>query len=204
MKSGITTPKEERDIWDSKVNENVAYEVWNESNPVKWESMAFHCAAKIVKNIKGAKNVLEIGSGIGRLTVRIATRLGVKVIGLDISQKMIDRAAKHKAVKYILGDGRKVPLEDNSIYAVYSMITFQHIPNKAFQGYIKEIGRVLKLNGVAYFQYVEGDNIGHLSHDANIEDVSSWCAKAGLEIVDVQHGLGLVFDNWTWIKAVKA
>ncbi len=101
--------------------------------------------------------ILEIGCGLGRLT-RVLAAHGAHVSALDVSQRMLDKAAELNFglsnVKWILGDGSSLgPIAASSVDVCVSHVVFQHIPDPAITlGYIGEIGRVLRPGGWAAFQ----------------------------------------------------
>ena len=105
--------------------------------------------------------VLDIGCGVGRLTRVIAGR-ATRVLAIDISSEMIDRARAHHAnldnVEWIVGDGKSLqPIADASLDGCVSHVVFQHIPDPSITlGYVSEMGRVLRPGGWAAFQ-VSGD-----------------------------------------------
>jgi SAM-dependent methyltransferase len=75
-------------------------------------------------------SVLEIGSGIGRMTSRLTHRFGT-VIAADVDATFLERCretvAKHGVINRLrtahVTDGHTVPLADNSVDAVFSYIT---------------------------------------------------------------------------------
>ena len=102
------------------------------------------------------KTVLEIGCGAGRITEFFADAFK-EVTGLDISEKMIAegkaRLKNKKNVSLVAGDGRYLPLPDESFDFIFSFIVFQHMPDReTIVTNLKEISRVLKRKGVAKIQ----------------------------------------------------
>src|SRR5919204_5812442 len=101
--------------------------------------------------------ILDIGCGLGRLTRPLATRAD-RVIGLDVSKEMIDRARELNAqldnVEWVLGDGESLAgIADGAVDGVISHVVFQHIPDPRITlGYVREMGRVLRPGGWAAFQ----------------------------------------------------
>src|SRR5213593_953310 len=103
--------------------------------------------------IKPGETVLDIGSGSGTDVLFSSLRTGPKgnVIGLDITDAMIEKARMNiakmgaKNVKIMKGDANKIPLGDSSIDVVTSNGVLNLVPDKkkAFQ----EIYRVLKRGG---------------------------------------------------------
>ncbi|OHA26147.1 MAG: hypothetical protein A3D52_00490 [Candidatus Taylorbacteria bacterium RIFCSPHIGHO2_02_FULL_44_36] len=102
------------------------------------------------------KKVLEIGCGIGRLTEFLADNFN-EVFGIDISEEMIEHGKKRLAnknnVRLAATDGLTFPFPDSNFDLVFSFIVFQHMPDIAIiRRNLKEIGRVLKPNGLAKIQ----------------------------------------------------
>ncbi|MCO5250554.1 MAG: arsenite methyltransferase [Candidatus Kapabacteria bacterium] len=103
--------------------------------------------------IKEGDTVLDLGSGAGNDCFVALREVGPtgKVIGLDMTQEMIDKAEKNKAaigldnIEFILGEIEQIPLPDNSVNVVISNCVLNLVPDKdkAF----KEIFRILKPGG---------------------------------------------------------
>ena len=100
--------------------------------------------------------VLDLGSGTGFFTNILASRYK-RVVGLDISTKMLNYAKSHrdKKIQWIEADAFNMPLESESVDLIYSNLVIQWFDplNKAFD----EILRVLKPGGLFIFStLVEG------------------------------------------------
>jgi SAM-dependent methyltransferase len=101
--------------------------------------------------------VIEIGSGVGRMTRPLAARVE-RVIALDVSPEMLRRARDHNRdldnVSWLVGDGRSLAkVEDAGADACISFVVFQHLPDARITlGYVREIGRVLRPGGWAAIQ----------------------------------------------------
>lgn len=103
--------------------------------------------------IKEGDTVLDLGSGAGNDCFIARAEVGEtgKVIGIDFSPQMLEKARKNAAkrgytnVEFIEGDIENMPLADNSIDVVVSNCVLNLLPekNKIF----KEIYRVLKVGG---------------------------------------------------------
>jgi ubiquinone/menaquinone biosynthesis C-methylase UbiE len=100
------------------------------------------------------KRVLEIGSGIGRWSIRLA-QMGAQVTGFDHSSEMIKEAKKNilsnkqtPDIDFVAANARALPFISNSFDKVISVTVLQHIINKKRLSEIAhEIIRVLKTNG---------------------------------------------------------
>jgi SAM-dependent methyltransferase len=99
--------------------------------------------------------VLEVGSGPGRLAVRLAREApSMTLTGVDISDAMVERAARRASVasliervRFEVGDVAALPLSEGEFDGVVSTLSLHHWPNPA-KG-LAEIHRVLKPGGEA-------------------------------------------------------
>ena len=107
-------------------------------------------------NINEGDTVLDLGSGAGFDCFLASKRVGPsgKVIGVDMTQEMIDRA-KENATKYgyanvefKLGDIDYLPIDDGSIDIAISNCVINLVPDKS--KVFNEVHRVLKQGGKMY------------------------------------------------------
>ena len=98
-------------------------------------------------------NVLDAGCGLGDDAFRIAELImpGGKVIGLDASVAMIEKARSHELatqlpVQFQVGDVKALPFADNSFARCRIDRVLQHIPQP--QKAISELVRVLEPDGL--------------------------------------------------------
>ena len=110
-------------------------ELYKEEQLKKWQESR--------KLIKFSKNdvVLDVGCGTGFLTAEVA-KLVKEVVGIDISEKLIERAVKTKNVKYIVADAEKLPFGDKTFDKVVSFTMLQDVEDK--DAVLKEMKRVCK------------------------------------------------------------
>ncbi|HLN19229.1 MAG TPA: arsenite methyltransferase [Patescibacteria group bacterium] len=109
-----------------------------------------------MSKIKTGDIVLDLGSGAGFDCFLASRRVGEagKVIGVDITQEMIDKAKniaeknKYKNVEFRLGEIENLPIDDNSIDVAISNCVINLVPDK--EKAFKEIYRVLKSGGRIY------------------------------------------------------
>lgn len=107
-------------------------------------------------HIKEGETVLDLGSGAGLDCFLAADIVGPsgKVIGVDITEEMVDMAREnaanqgYKNVEFKLGDIEKLPIEDSSIDVVISncVVNLASDKSKVFS----EVHRVLRKGGRMY------------------------------------------------------
>jgi demethylmenaquinone methyltransferase/2-methoxy-6-polyprenyl-1,4-benzoquinol methylase len=109
---------------------------------------------KVVKFVQNhqAKRILDIATGTGDLAIMLAKINPEKVIGLDISEgmlevgkKKVDRLNLNDKIEMILGDSEKLPFEDQFFDAITVGFGLRNFENLE-QG-LKEIYRVLRPKG---------------------------------------------------------
>ena len=98
------------------------------------------------------KHILDIATGTGDLAILFASTSATEIIGLDISQGMLDIGKKKVAaqnldskIQMVLGDGENIPYPDNyfdAITVAYGVRNFENLEKG-----LSEILRTLKPNG---------------------------------------------------------
>lgn len=99
--------------------------------------------------------VLDVGCGTGRITLQLAEQ-GFEVMGLDVSEKMLERAKEHATkrggnaskVEWVHGDMREVELGRKFGLAMFSFSGFMHLLEHSEQlRTLKRIFKHLKAGG---------------------------------------------------------
>lgn len=115
---------------------------------VKWRN-------KVVKMVaeKQPKNILDIATGTGDLAISLASTDAKEIIGLDISDGMLEVGRKKISSKnldgiisMVIGDSEDLPFEDHTFDAItvaFGVRNFEHLEKG-----LAEILRVLKPNGI--------------------------------------------------------
>lgn len=114
---------------------------WSEYQP-QWQQYGFD-----------RTSCLEIGCGAGRITRQLVQCFG-SVYAIDVSPDMLALAQKNvTGAKFLLCDGRTIPLADASVTAVFSCEVFQHFDDRSIAlTYFHEIFRVLHSAGTCMIQ----------------------------------------------------
>lgn len=104
-------------------------------------------------DIRKGETVLDIGAGGGLDVFLASQKVGPegKVIGLDMTEQMVEKARKnarkgsYNNVEFKLGETEDIPVKDNSIDLVMSNCVINLVPNK--EKAYREIYRILKRGG---------------------------------------------------------
>jgi len=99
------------------------------------------------------KNVLDIATGTGDLAISLAKTGAREIVGLDISEGMLEVGRKKieaenlsEKIKMVQADSEALPFDDNSFDAItvaFGVRNFEHLEKG-----LSEIYRVLKPNGI--------------------------------------------------------
>jgi len=104
----------------------------------------FHpLVVEIIRQICGlddCENALDVGCGTGQSTVAL-TALARHVIGLDISQAMLDQAMPYSGVRYIRSPAEMLPFANESFDLLTAGLAFHWLDRQCF---LPEAHRVLQ------------------------------------------------------------
>jgi ubiquinone/menaquinone biosynthesis C-methylase UbiE len=166
---------------------------------------------EIKANIPEWGVALEIGCGVGRVMAAMSEHFDV-VIGVDISEGMIrlsrDYLKLFKNAHAFLCDGTTINrVDDNSIDFIYSVICFQHLPERYMvQNYLAESRRVLKPGGLIRVQTHAGNPCkgfngmeGHFY--PTLDAFAQEFTDAGLVVIGKQKGLA--HPEYLWVTAQR-
>ena len=115
---------------------------------IKWRN-------KVVKLVADTKpnNILDIATGTGDLAISLTGTTANKIIGLDISDGMLEvgrQKIKSKAldgiIKMVIGDSEDLPFKDNTFDAITVAFGVRNFMN--LKKGLSEILRVLKPGGI--------------------------------------------------------
>ncbi len=147
--------------------------------------------------IKEGDTVIDLGSGAGNdcFVARRATGEKGKVIGIDFTEAMVEKARAnaekvgYNNVEFRQGDIEKMPVTANVADVVVSNCVLNLVPNK--NGVFKEIYRVLKPGG--HFSISDVVLVGHLPEKLrNIAEMYAGCISGAIQ---KEEYLGLIQAN---------
>jgi ubiquinone/menaquinone biosynthesis C-methylase UbiE len=168
------------------------------------------------------KTALEIGFGGGRL-LNAACKYFQFAIGVDIhgEQAFVGAFLKEEGnqnFKLLRTSSNEIGIEANSVDFVYSFIVLQHLPTlNSLTGYLEEIHRVLKPNGVAQLYFgkfnklkpaaqlksfwagykeISDAPVNHVSLVLRVGKMRRLCQAYGFEVVDCGPSYKTVPDGF--------
>jgi len=139
---------------EQKISEKIGYTKDDISSVPDGADLGLGCGNPIaLASLKKGEIVLDLGSGAGFDCFLAANKVEEegKVIGVDMTPEMIDKARKNAArglytnVEFRLGEIEHLPVADNSVDVVISNCVINLAPNKA--QVFGEAFRVLKPSG---------------------------------------------------------
>jgi len=104
-----------------------------------------------------ASAVLEIAPGFGRWTEFLLEQCDT-LIAVDVASKCIDacreRFADYPQARFETNDGESLPMvDDGSIDFAFSFDSLVHVESDVLAGYLTELARTLKPDGVAFLHH---------------------------------------------------
>jgi len=163
-----------KEDWDQRARENARHYV--ATSNTEWTDEEFFSsgekamAEEILNDLgnicqgkpPGEMRVLEIGCGAGRVTRALAKFFG-EVHAVDVSAEMVRLATEalrgYSNVFVYQNNGKDLTVVPQRQFDfAFSMIVFQHIPNREIiESYVREVHRLLRPGALFKFQ-VQGDN----------------------------------------------
>jgi ubiquinone/menaquinone biosynthesis C-methylase UbiE len=113
----------------------------------------------------GSTLVIDLGCGTGRFTVPLAEQLGVSVIGVDPSQKMLQEAARHtrsRRTAYREGSAEAIPLGANVAALIFMSNAIHHV--RSLDQALQEMRRVLHPQGIVFIRNYSLENLPSLPY----------------------------------------
>jgi cyclopropane fatty-acyl-phospholipid synthase-like methyltransferase len=97
-----------------------------------------------------SERIMDIGCGEGSVTRIVEKHCNVKLIGMDFSKKLIQKAKRNGVTLTILGVAFKLPIVDGCLDKVYSFEVAQYISRTELEAYVLENLRVTHSDGIIY------------------------------------------------------
>lgn len=156
-------------------------------------------ARAITRLVAPNQRVADIGTGTGILAIELA-RLGVKVIGIDGSARMLEAARKNLAddelaaqdlVEFRHGDAHALPLPDGDVDAAFAHMVLQYLTRPAEA--LGEMLRIVRPGGsIVLVDFVSHDlewmreELGVQSLGFDVDQIRDWFEGVGLIDIQIQ------------------
>jgi SAM-dependent methyltransferase len=103
---------------------------------------------ELINNLKDRSSILDLGCGTGIPYDLYLINNGVKLTGIDISEKHISLAKRNiPNGNYIIGDYTKYNFKNNKYDAIILLYSIFHIPKEEHYKIIRKIYNILKKGG---------------------------------------------------------
>ncbi len=100
------------------------------------------------------QSYLDFGCGNGAAAIHLASKLGLKVTGVDVDPEQIEaarsRCGQDTNVRFLAADGTVLPFGDNEFDFVATHMVTHHIPN--WENALQQMLRVLKPSGYLIYK----------------------------------------------------
>lgn len=172
--------------------------------------------------IREGDTVVDLGSGAGNdcFVARSVTGPAGKVIGLDMTEKMIEKARNNAValgyanVEFVLGDIEAIPLPENMADVVVSNCVMNLVPDK--EKAFAETYKILKKGGHFSISDIvlRGDLPNGLKEDASMyagcvsgalqqKDYLHAVQKAGFKNIKIQKEKAINLPDEVWTKYIS-
>lgn len=108
-----------------------------------------------IKTFVGGSSIVDIGVGTGRFAAPL-TRLGIDVVGLDVSSLMLSQAREKGVAGLVIADAESAPFRSQSFdYAM--VVHFMHLLND-WKSALREISRITRKGLITVVEDPEGSH----------------------------------------------
>lgn len=161
MKINLTDLEKQLDLfnWNEKFSQQLIDYLLRTREPYKHDLQKLLKSHPYCLSFKPGINILDAGCGIGSITELMAEYSAefippLKVYGCDINHDMINYCVGRLNINkyknppiYFCADIGSIPFPDNYFDVILLITVLQHIQKDRINDVIKEIRRVLKING---------------------------------------------------------
>jgi SAM-dependent methyltransferase len=121
-----------------------------------------HLLNRFAEGTRGPGLVLDLGCGPGHIA-RYLHDQGVRVMGIDLSPKMIATASRlNPGLDFRVGDMRALALPDASLGGLVAFYSIVHFHADELDGIMREMRRVLAPGALALLAFHAGEEVVHV------------------------------------------
>lgn len=120
-----------------------------------------HLLNRFAEDVRDRGLVADVGCGPGHVTRYLHER-GVRMLGIDLSPRMIDWARKRSPViEFRVGDMRALELPDGALVGLVAFYALIHIDERDMAATLRELRRVLAPGGLLLIAFHVGEETVH-------------------------------------------
>ena len=205
--------------WDKNYRVGQAYPTFG-NYPVyptnTWQGMYEEHCFKKCRYPTLSDDVLDLGCGAGNRMEQFIGKVN-SATGVDISTIAIDRARNRfkEYPNFYFTDDTDLLALNKKFDFIFSIAVFQHLPREFTREYIQQAFKVLKPNGVLFFNMLSGDcvnkNEAILTDEDHCqpsigyskEDTMGICGEAGFKNIDIETlDVGAKDNAYWWLFVV--
>ncbi|MGE0029024.1 MAG: class I SAM-dependent methyltransferase [Thermoleophilia bacterium] len=144
-------------VWSPPDLEAAMEEIFTTADPAVFESSGRQ-QAETLQDLFGPQDVvLDVGCGVGRVARYVAPSCR-RLLAADSSPQMLALARERIGgeapnISFVTVDGTRLPVGDDAVDLVYSVLVLQHLEREHAFAMLREIRRVLKRGGRAYLTF---------------------------------------------------
>jgi SAM-dependent methyltransferase len=117
--------------------------------------------ARFAEEVRGRGDVVDLGCGPGHVA-RYLSELGVAMVGVDLSEKMVAVAARlNPSLHFHVGDMMELDYPDDSFSGAVSFYSIVHFGPEELLPVFREMRRVVGNGGVVLLAFHVGDEVVH-------------------------------------------
>jgi len=99
-------------------------------------------AEYVYNELRNCERILDVGCGIGSFEQNLPS---LNIIGLDISEEMLEEAKKRSDKAFVQGNAEKLEFKDSTFDAVFTVTTLEFLDD--YRKAVSEMARVTKPEG---------------------------------------------------------
>jgi SAM-dependent methyltransferase len=120
-----------------------------------------HLLNRFAEDVRGRGVVADLGCGPGHVA-RYLHEQGVRVLGIDLSPRMIEWARKlSPEIEFRVGDVRALDLRDGALAGIVAFYSLIHIGETEMVPTLRELRRVLEPGGLLLIAFHIGEETVH-------------------------------------------
>ncbi len=164
--------------------------------------------------LPGNAHILDVGCGAGIPTAKFLTNRGIKVTGIDLSDKMLSLARVNvRNAEFIKMDMNELKFKENSFDGIISVYTMFHVPKKNHLEIFKKFFEILKPGGILLINTGISESEGQSYFFGVPMFWSNFSPKMTLDLVK-KAGFSIIFEGvlerggeyqyWIFGKKIKS